>query len=125
MSPEPFVSRAKTLPAKRSEKGYGDENEEDLENIPEMGSDPTPGLGPLIISEQGVLKQLSSLNPNKACGPDQIPPWFLKTFAADIAPILTNIFQDSIDSGTVPHRWKEADVGAVFKKGKEIWPSQL
>ena len=27
--------------------------EEDLENIPEMGSDPTLGLGPLIISEQG------------------------------------------------------------------------
>ena len=26
MSPEPFVSRAKALPAKRSEKGYGDEN---------------------------------------------------------------------------------------------------
>ena len=27
MSPEPFVSRAKALPAKRNEKGYGDENE--------------------------------------------------------------------------------------------------
>ena len=26
MSPEPFVSRAKALSAKRSEKGYGDEN---------------------------------------------------------------------------------------------------
>ena len=26
MSPEPFDSRAKALPAKRSEKGYGDEN---------------------------------------------------------------------------------------------------
>ena len=26
MSSEPFVSRAKALPAKRSEKGYGDEN---------------------------------------------------------------------------------------------------
>ena len=47
---------------------------EGLENFPEMGSDPTPGLGSLIISEQGVLKQLSSLNPNKAGGPDQIPP---------------------------------------------------
>ena len=65
---------------------------EDLKNIPEMGSDPTPGLGPLIISEQGVLEPLSSLNPNKACGPDQIP----KTFAADIALIVTHIFQDSI-----------------------------
>ena len=28
-SPEPFVSRAKALPAKRSEKGYGDENEKE------------------------------------------------------------------------------------------------
>ena len=88
-----------------------------------MGSDPTPGLGPLIISEQGVLKQLSSLNPNKACGPDQIPPWFLKTFATDIAPILTDIFQDSMDSGTVPYRWKEANVCAVFKKGKKSDPA--
>ena len=26
MSPEPFASRANALPAKRSEKGYGDEN---------------------------------------------------------------------------------------------------
>ena len=68
---------------------------EDLENIPEMSSDPTPGLGSLIIAEL-VLKQLSSLNPNKAYGPDQIPPWFLKTFDADIAPILTENFQDSI-----------------------------
>ena len=68
---------------------------EDLENIPEMSSDPTPGLGSLIISEQ-VLKQLSSLNPNKAYRPEQIPPWLLKTFDADIAPILTDNFQDSM-----------------------------
>ena len=96
---------------------------EDLENIPEMGSDPKPALGPLIISEQGVLKQLCLLNPNKASGPDQIPPWFLKTFAADIALIVTNIFRDSIDSGTVPHKWKEANVCAVLKKGKKSDPA--
>ena len=95
---------------------------EDLENFPEMGSHPTPGLGSLIISEQGVLKQLSSLNPNKGSGPDQIPPWFLQTFATYIASILTDIFQDSIDSGTVPRRWKEANVCAVFKKRKKSDP---
>ena len=83
---------------------------EDLENIPEMGSDPTPGLGRLIISEQGVLKQLSTFNPNKACGPDQISPWFSKLLPQrEIAPILTDLFQDSTDSGIVPHRWKEAN----------------
>ena len=27
MSPEPFASRAMALPAKKSEKGYGDEND--------------------------------------------------------------------------------------------------
>ena len=31
MSPEPFVSRAKALPAKRSERGDGDENDEMLD----------------------------------------------------------------------------------------------
>ncbi|PFX11162.1 LINE-1 retrotransposable element ORF2 protein, partial [Stylophora pistillata] len=96
---------------------------ENLESIPEMRSDPTPGLGPLIISEQGVLKLVSSLNRNKAWGPDQVPPWFLKTFAADITPILTDIFQDSIDRGTVPRRWREANVCAVFKKGKKSDPA--
>ena len=75
---------------------------EDRENNPIMGSGPKPGLGPLIISEHGVLKQLSSLSPNKASDQDQIPPWFLKDYAAEIAPTLTDLFQDSIDSGTVP-----------------------
>ena len=34
---------------------------EDPENIPDTGSDPKLGWGPLIILEQVVLKQLSSL----------------------------------------------------------------
>ena len=36
--------------------------------------------------------------------------------------MLTDIFQDSIDS-TVPHRWKEATMCAVFKKGKKSDPA--
>ena len=93
---------------------------------PSPGFDVSLSHAWLIISEHGVLKQLSSLNPIKAFGPEQIPSWFLKDYAAEIAAILTDIFQDSIDSGTVPCRWKEANMCAVFKKGKlEIWPSQL
>ena len=33
MSPEPFDSRVKALPAKRSEKGYGDENDSTLTDV--------------------------------------------------------------------------------------------
>jgi hypothetical protein len=34
----------------------------------------------LIINSQGVAKQLSELNPSKACGPDEIPARTLKNF---------------------------------------------
>ena len=33
MSPEPLIFRAKTPPAKRSEKGYGDENASHLDRL--------------------------------------------------------------------------------------------
>ena len=46
----------------------------------------------LQISNSGVLDQLNKLNPSKAQGPDGIPPWFLNTYAAQLAPILQNIF---------------------------------
>ena len=70
----------------------------------------------------GVIKQLTSLKPNKASGPDQIPPWFLKEYAHEIGPILTLIYQASIDSGIVPSRWKYANVCGVFKGGQKSNP---
>ena len=60
----------------------------------------------IIVTLPGVIKQLTSLKPNKASGPDQIPPWFLKDYAHEIGPILTLIYQASIDSGIVLTRWK-------------------
>ena len=96
---------------------------EDLSNIPDIGYDRIPAIDSLSITTNGVAKQLSLLKTNKASGPDAIPPWFLKEHAAEITPILTNIFQDSIESGTVPSRWKSANVCGVFKKGKKSDPS--
>ncbi len=49
MSREPFVSRAKVLPAKRNEKGYGDENDPNprpkprgQQKLKELASDHSP-----------------------------------------------------------------------------------
>jgi hypothetical protein len=60
----------------------------------------------LQISSKGVLKQLLSLKANKASVPDDIPAWFLKENAYEIAPILANIFQTSITEGVMPKQWK-------------------
>ena len=77
---------------------------EDLASIPAVGHSPKPTIGYLVVTLPGVIKQLTSLKPNKASGPDQIPPWFLKEYAHEIGPILTLTYQASIDSGIVPSR---------------------
>ena len=97
--------------------------QEDLSNIPDIGYHRIPAIDSLSITTNGVAKQLSLLKTNKASGPDAISLWFLKEHAAEIAPILTNISQDSIESGTVPSRWKSANACGVFKKGKKSDPS--
>ena len=91
-------------------------------NVPSMGPSNIGDIPKLIISEAGVLKQLQNLMPNKAPGPDQLPPWFLKMFAIKLAPILTDLFQSSIDQGSLPWQWKEANICAIFKKGNKEAP---
>ena len=45
------------------------------------------------------------------------PTMVSKYYAAQLAPILHNIFQLSVDSSHVPVVWKNANVTAIFKKG--------
>ena len=91
--------------------------------IPSINKHVRYNIEPLVISTNGVAAQLQALNPNKSTGPDQIPPWFMKEHANDIAPVLTNIFQEAINSGVVPQGWKNANVTAVFKKGGKTDPN--
>ena len=60
---------------------------ENLTSMPAVGDSPKPTLGSLVVTLPGVIKQLTSLKPNKASGPDEIPPWFLKEYAHEIGPI--------------------------------------
>ena len=40
----------------------------------------------------------------------------MKEYANEIAPVLAKIFQQSIESGDVPKKWKNVTVTAIFKK---------
>ena len=46
----------------------------------------------------------------------------LKATATEVKPILTHIFQSSLESGTVPLPWKHAYVSPVFKKANKANP---
>ena len=71
----------------------------------------------IIIHEQGIEKLLQGLNPNKACGIDEISPRILKLASHEIAPILTKIFQASLDTGILPDDWRKANISPIYKKG--------
>ena len=70
----------------------------------------------LTIREKGVEKLLQDINPSKASGPDGIPNRILKECASQITPSLTVISQKSIDTGTLPEDWLNANIACVYKK---------
>ena len=70
----------------------------------------------ITVTSKGIEKLLSNLNPHKAAGSDQIKPIILKYLSTPLSSILKHIFQKSLDSGTVPPIWKDANVAPVYKK---------
>ncbi|XP_072037037.1 uncharacterized protein [Amphiura filiformis] len=90
--------------------------------IPNLASSTIPPIKKLIIREEGILKQLQNLNPNKVSGPDGIPTWLLKMAATELTPIFTKFLQETLDKGEIPHQWGEANVSAIYKKGEKSRP---
>ena len=70
------------------------------------------------VGVNGVCKLLKGLNVHKATGPDAVPTRFLHDFAVELAPIMTKLFQLSLDTGKIPDDWREASIVPVFKKGE-------
>ena len=70
----------------------------------------------IIVTVNGISKLLKEINPFKACGPDQIKPKVLKELHMEIAPILQIIFVKSLQLGTVPADWRNANVAPIYKK---------
>jgi len=76
----------------------------------------------ITVSVNGVQKLLSNLK-DKAAGPDNIKPLVLKELSKQISPIITLLFQKSLDSGILPKVWTSANVIPLYKKGNKEDPA--
>lgn len=76
-------------------------------------------LDNLEITKDNIAKILKGLKIDKSPGPDKIHPRVLNELANTIAIPLHLIFVQSLKSKTVPNKWKEAQISAIFKKGKK------
>lgn len=99
------------------------EEEADTTTNPVLPQSPYPDMLDITVSVDGVAKLLKDINISKAVGPDALPNKALKLAADTIAPMLTTIFQQSIDTGNLPSDWKKANVTPLFKKGSRVDPS--
>ena len=89
---------------------------EDTSFIPWLGRAPHQ-IDPIYVQAPGVRKLLAELKPGKASGPDRIPNRVLKELADELAPPLTALFNQSLDTGALPSDWNKAFISPVFKKG--------
>ena len=76
-----------------------------------------------IDFSEDVYRELCKINPNKAYGPDNIHGILSHEGAVWLAEPLFDLFQLSLQSGTLPEEWKCANVTPVFKKGNTQFPS--
>ena len=98
------------------------EDTSNLPNVKEGEFSNNKNIGKIKITEQEVEKKLKKLNPQKAQGPDQIPPRVLKEISKEISKPLSMLFNKSLESGEIPKEWKFAEVTAIFKKGNKTDP---
>ena len=93
---------------------YTNENTADM---PDKGPSPYSEMPRIRVTQKGVYTLLKNVKVNKATGPDEIPAKLLHDHADQLAPILTSIFQTSLDAGRIPDDWRRASIVPIFKKG--------
>ena len=67
-------------------------------------------LDSITVSPSEVFEELSTLNPHKVCGPDQICPHLLKEGGEIVALLLAELFNKSLSDGVLLLHWVSAIV---------------
>ena len=90
---------------------------EKFDNFPSKSNSPYPSMPHFEITTQGVYNTLNECNSNKSPGPDKLHPYSLKATAAEISPMLTHIFQQSLSYGRLPTQWKHDSISCDITSG--------
>ena len=95
-----------------------------LENDPPepdfIEMDNVPVIEDITITEQDVDDIIKSLDTSKSYGHDMISPRMLKEARPSVVPILTKLFNKSLNLGQFPSIWKKANVIPIYKKEEDF-----
>ena len=71
------------------------------------------------ISDAEILEAIKSLKCNKTPGPDGYISEFYKKFALILCPLLRNMFNESLSSGSLPPTLRQVAITLLLKGGKD------
>ena len=69
----------------------------------------------LLVTQHEVYHALYSINIGKAVGPDNIPNKLLRDFAFELAPVVQDIYNQSLKDGNIPLPLKSPIVNPIPK----------
>ena len=93
--------------------------------LPEFQNLTNSTLQDITISENEVKDILSTLNVNKASGPDSISHKMLKYVSNAVSKPLKILFNRTLAESHFPEPWKLNNVVSLYKKGAKIRPCKL
>ena len=70
------------------------------------------------LNEQDILDSIKSMNRSSAAGPDKFQVAILKECGHLLAPVITQLWRASRDSGDIASKFKSQSDIPLFKKGK-------
>ena len=70
------------------------------------------------IKRHMILEAIDKLNVSKPSGPDGIHARIIKECKESFLTVFHVILKKSLNKGLLPKQWKQANVKALFKKGK-------
>ena len=94
------------------------EDTSNLETLRNSLSFLSPIIQSVNLTTNNVYHELVNLDVSRACGPDHITPKLLKLCTEFISEPLSQLFNQSMSSGTLPRDWTTANVIPIYKKGE-------
>ena len=71
----------------------------------------------ISFNHRRVADKIKTLKSSPAAGPDGFSSIFLQRYAEHLSLPLAIIFNRSMQSGTIPRQWRDANITPIFKKG--------
>ena len=80
---------------------------------------PNESICTLRVTQDMVQEEITAINANKSCGPDNIHPRPLKPLIAHISQPIALLLNKTMEYGKIPTEWKQANVSPISKKGQK------